>query len=165
VKRVLAVGVGVIGCSMLLMACSDNNSSGKGTASATGSASASTAVATGGTTSVKVDGNDLPGLDVSSVTCVKQGGNINIASGAVGGQQGLGVVMTDASPPKVTSLGMVVDGNALAVSDNMGVKTGSADVKVDGSTYTISGEAAGADMKNPMAGMITKKFEITVTCS
>jgi len=60
---------------------------------------------------------------------------------------------------------MVVDGNALAVSDNMGVKTGSADVKVDGSTYTISGEAAGADMKNPMAGMITKKFEITVSCS
>ena len=165
-KRVLAVGVGVIGCSMLLMACSDNNSSGKGTASASGSASsASTAVASGGKTSVKVDGNDLPGLDVSSVTCVKQGGNINIASGAVGGQQGLGVVMTDASPPKVTSLGMVVDGNALAVSDNMGVKTGSADVKVDGNTYTISGEAAGADMKNPMAGMITKKFEITVTCS
>ena len=150
---------------MLLMACSDNNSSGKGSASATGSASVSTAVASGGKTSVKVDGNDLPGLDVSSVTCVKQGGNINIASGAIGGQQGLGVVMTDASPPKVTSLGMVVDGNALAVSDNMGVKTGSADVKVDGSTYTISGEAAGADMKNPMAGMITKKFEITVTCS
>ena len=164
-KRVLAVGVGVIGCSMLLMACSDNNSSGKGTASATGSASVSTAVASGGENVVKVDGNDLPGLDVSSVTCVKQGGNINIASGAIGGQQGLGVVMSDTSPPKVTSLGMVVDGNALAVSDNMGVKTGSADVKVDGSTYTISGEAAGADMKNPMAGMITKKFEITVTCS
>jgi lipoprotein LpqH len=165
VKRVLAIGVGVLGCSMLLMACSDNNSSGKGTASATGSASISTAAASGGKTSVKVDGNDLPGLDVSTVTCVKQGGNINIASGAVGGQQGLGVVMTDAAPPKVTSLGMVVDGNALAVSDNMGVKTGSADVKVDGSTYTISGEAAGADMKNPMAGMITKKFEITVSCS
>lgn len=163
-KRVLAVGIGVIGCSMLLMACSDNNSSGKGTASATGSAPTSATVASGGTTSVKVDGNDLPGLDLSTVTCVKQGGNINIASGAVGGQQGLGVVMTDEPTPKVTSLGMVVDGNALAVSDTMGVKTGSADVKVDGSTYTISGEAAGADMKNPMAGMITKKFEITVSC-
>ena len=159
-KRVLAVGVGVIGCSMLLMACSDNNSSGKGS----GSTSASTAVASAGKTSVKVEGNDLPGLDTSTVTCVKQGGNINIASGAIGGQQGLGVVMTDESTPKVTSLGMVVDGNALAVSDNMGVKTGSADVKVDGSTYTITGEAAGADLKNPMAGMITKKFEITVTC-
>lgn len=164
-KRVLAAGVGVIASSMLLMACSDNNSSGKGTASATGSAPVSSAVATGGKTSVKVEGNDLPGLDLSTVSCVKQGGTINIASGAVGGQQGLGVVMTDGSPPKVQSLGMVVDGNALAVSDNMGVKTGSADVKVDGSTYTITGEAAGADMKNPMAGMISKKFEITVACS
>jgi len=45
------------------------------------------------------------------------------------------------------------------------MNTGSADVKVDGSTYTITGEAAGADMKNPMAGMITKKFEIKVTCN
>lgn len=164
-KRVLAAGVGVIASSMLLMACSDNNSNGKNTASATGSAPVSSAVSTSGKTSVKVEGNDLPGLDTSSVTCVKQGGTINVASAAVGGQQGLGVVMTDGSPPKVQSLGMVVDGNALAVSDNMGVKTGSADVKVDGSTYTITGEAAGADMKNPMAGMISKKFEITVTCS
>lgn len=165
-KRVLAVGVGVIGCSMLLMACSDNNSSSKGTSSATGGAPTSAVVASGGgKTSVKVEGNDLQGLDVSTVTCVKQGGTINIASGAVGGQQGLGVVMADGQPPKVQSLGMVVDGNALAVSDNMGMKTGSADVKVDGNTYTITGEAAGADMKNPMAGMISKKFEITVTCS
>jgi lipoprotein LpqH len=165
VKRILAVGVGVLGCSMLLMACSDNNSSSKGSSSATGAAPTSAVVASGGgKTSVKVEGNDLQGLDVSTVTCVKQGGTINIASGAVGGQQGLGVVMTDGQPPKVQSLGMVVDGNALAVSDNMGVKTGSADVKVDGNTYTITGEAAGADMKNPMAGMISKKFEISVTC-
>ncbi|TGD88306.1 hypothetical protein BayCH28_11150 [Mycolicibacterium sp. CH28] len=163
-KRVLAVGVGVIAASMLLMACSDNHSS-KGTASATGSAPASSAVSTGGTTSVRVEGNDLQGLDPKTVTCVKQGGTINIASGAINGQQGLGVVMTDGSPPKVQSLGMVVDGNALAVSDSMGVKTGSADVKVDGNTYTITGEAAGADLKNPMAGMISKKFEISVTCS
>ncbi|MCX2929544.1 lipoprotein LpqH [Mycobacterium sp. CVI_P3] len=164
-KRILAVGVGVVGCSMLLMACSDNNSSTNPTSSATGPAPTSAAVASGGKTSVKVEGNDLQGLDLNTVTCVKQGNTINIASGAVGGQQGLGVVMTDGQPPKVQSLGMVVDGNALAVSDNMGMKTGSADVKVDGNTYTITGEAAGADMKNPMAGMISKKFEITVTCS
>ena len=163
-KRILAVGVGVLGCSMLLMACSDNNSSSKGSSSATGAAPTSVSVDSSGKTSVKVEGNDLQGLDLNSVTCVKQGGTINIASGAVGGQQGLGVVMKDGQPPTVQSLGMVVDGNALAVSDNMGMKTGSADVKVDGSTYTITGEAAGADMKNPMAGMITKKFEISVTC-
>ncbi len=54
---------------------------------------------------------------------------------------------------------MSVDGNALAVTNTMGAKVGSADVKVDGSTYTITGEATGADMKNPMAGMITKPFD------
>ena len=46
-----------------------------------------------------------------------------------------------------------------------GMKSGSAEVKVDGDTYTITGEAAGADMKNPMAGMITKPFTVTVTCN
>jgi lipoprotein LpqH len=73
--------------------------------------------------------------------------------------------MSDATPPAVESLGLVVDGNALAVAQMGGMKTGSADVAVDGSTYTISGEAQGADMKNPMAGMISKKFEIKVTCN
>ena len=129
------------------------------------STASDTQVASGGTTEVKVDGNDLAGLDLNSVTCVKQGGKITVASGAVGGQQGLGIVMTDEATPVVESLGMVVDGNALAVANAMGAKTGSAEVKVDGSTYTITGEAAGADMKNPMAGMITKPFTVTVTCS
>jgi lipoprotein LpqH len=46
-----------------------------------------------------------------------------------------------------------------------GVKSGSAEVKVDGDTYTITGEATGADMKNPMAGMITKPFTVTVSCN
>jgi lipoprotein LpqH len=98
------------------------------------------------------------------VTCVKQGGKINVASGAINGQQGLGIVMTDAATPTVESLGMVVDGNALAVSNMGGVKNGSAEVKVDGSSYTITGEATGADIKNPMAGMITKPFTVKVTC-
>ena len=39
------------------------------------------------------------------------------------------------------------------------------EVTVDGDSYTITGEAAGADMSNPMAGMITKPFTVTVTCS
>ena len=56
------------------------------------------------------------------------------------------------------------NGNALSVTNNMGAKVGSANVSVDGKTYTISGQAQGADMKNPMAGMITKDFNIKVTC-
>lgn len=121
-------------------------------------------VSSGSNAEVKVDGKDLAGLDLKSVTCVKQGGNINVASAAINGQQGLGVVMTDEATPKVTSLGLVYDGAALAVSEGMGAKVGSADVKVDGKTYTITGEASGADVKNPMAGMITKPFTIKVSC-
>jgi lipoprotein LpqH len=60
---------------------------------------------------------------------------------------------------------MSVDGNALGVTNMMGAKTGSAEVKADGGTYTITGEATGADMANPMAGMITKPFTIKVNCS
>ncbi|WP_410506059.1 lipoprotein LpqH [Mycolicibacterium mucogenicum] len=159
INRALAAGIGLLAVGATLIGCSSDKEAGpkaSGPGSVTGG---------GGNTVVKVEGQDLAGLDLKSVTCVKQGGSINIASAPIGGgAQGLGVVMTDASPPKVQSLGLVVDGNALAVSEMGGVKTGSADVKVDGSTYTITGQAAGADMKNPMAGMISKNFEIKVSC-
>jgi ipoprotein LpqH len=162
-NRVVVGVVGLAAAAAVLVGCSDNKG-GSGSAPATAAGGASQA-STGGKTEVKVDGNDLAGLDVNTVTCVKQGGKINVASGAINGQAGLAVVMTDASPPTVDSLGMSVDGNALAVSSMGGAKVGSADVKVDGSTYTITGQAAGADMKNPMAGMISKPFTVKVTCS
>lgn len=157
-KRVLAAVIGLSAGATILMACSDNQSNTPAASSATGSTAA-------GGNEVKVEGADLAGLDLKTVTCVKSSGKITVASGAVGGQQGLGIVMTDAATPTVESLGMVVDGNALAVSDNMGMKVGSAAVTVDGSSYTITGEASGADMKNPMAGMINKKFTVKVTCN
>jgi lipoprotein LpqH len=146
---------------MVLMACSDD----KGGDTAAQSNAATTAVVSdAGSTQVKVDGSDLPGLDLDSVTCVKQAGRINVASAAIGGQQGIGVVMTDAEPPVVESLGMVVDGTALSVASSAGMQVGSAEVAVDGDTYTITGEAQGADLANPTAGMVTKQFSITVTC-
>ena len=159
-KRVVVGVVGLAAAAAVLVGCSDNKS---GPASAT--AAGGSQVSTDGSTEVRVDGKDLADLDMNSVTCVKQGGKINVASGAINGQAGLAVVMTDANPPTVDSLGMSVDGNALAVTNTMGAKVGSADVKVDGATYTITGEATGADIKNPMAGMITKPFTVKVTCS
>ncbi len=156
-NRVVAGVPGLVASAALLVGCSNDETASTAKA---GDAQASS----GGSTEVKVDGKDLAGLDLNSVTCVKQGGKINVASGAVGGRQGLGIVMTDAATPTVESLGMVVDGNALAVSKMGGMKSGSAEVKVDGSTYTITGEATGADIKNPMAGMITKPFTVTVAC-
>ncbi|ORB84607.1 hypothetical protein B1987_13300 [Mycobacterium kansasii] len=154
-KRVIAAAIGTIGCAAALVGCS----SGGHTASPASSVSTG-----GGGTQVQVGGTDLPGLNPASVTCVKQGGKINIGSGSTGGQQALAVVMTDEATPRVESLALVVDGNALSVSDSMGAKVGSAKVAVDGKTYTITGQAQGADLKNPMAGMITKDFNIKVTC-
>lgn len=167
-KRVVTAGIGLAAAALLLVGCSGEGSdpASPSAGASSSSSSAGSEVSTGGKTSVKVEGQDLSGIDLSSVTCVKQGGKINIASAPYGGgAQGLGVVMTDEATPKVESLGLVVDGSALAVSEMGGMKTGSAEVAVDGDAYTITGEAAGADMKNPMAGMITKKFEITVSCS
>lgn len=158
-NRVVAGALGLLAGAALLVGCSDEKGGSTPTPAA-GETQASAA----GDTDVKVDGGDLAGLDKNSITCVKQGGKITVASGAIDGQQGLGIVMTDAAIPTVESLGMVVDGNALAVSNMAGVKSGSAEVKVDGDTYTITGDAAGADMRNPMAGMITKPFTVTVTC-
>jgi lipoprotein LpqH len=159
VKRLLAGAIGTLGLASAVVACS----SGGHTASPASSAAPSAATGTGA--QVKVGGTDLAGLNPASVTCVKQGGKIDIGSGSTGGpQQALAVVMTDANPPTVDSLALVVDGNALSVSNGMGAKVGSANVAVDGKTYTITGQAQGADLKNPMAGMITKDFNIKVTC-
>ncbi|RFZ16553.1 19 kDa lipoprotein antigen [Mycobacterium marinum] len=155
VKRVIAAAIGTIGCASALVGCSSGGHS----------ASPASSVSTGGGgTQVQVGGTNLPGLDPASVTCVKQGGKIDIGSGSAGGQQALAVVMTDEATPRVESLALVVDGNALSVTDNMGAKVGSAKVAVEGKTYTITGQAQGADMKNPMAGMITRDFSIKVTC-
>ena len=160
-NRVVTGLVGLGLCAAVLVGCSDDKP-----AAAPGSPAAGNAdVSTSGSTEVKVGGSDLSGLDLNSVTCVKQGGKINVASAAINGQAGLAVVMTDEATPTVESLAMSVDGNALGVTNMMGAKTGSAEVKVDGSTYNITGEATGADMANPMAGMITKPFTIKVTCS
>lgn len=163
-KRVIAGLIALSGCAAVLMACSSSHGSTPGTSVA--ASGGSTVATSGGSTEVKVDGNDLPGLDANSVTCVKQGGTITIASGQISGQQGLAVAMTDGSPPQVQTLSMFVDGNVLAVNNNnLGMKVGSATVSVSGNTYTITGEAQGADIKNPMNGMVTKKFSIKVSCS
>ena len=166
-NRVATGFVGLLACAAALVGCSGDKSEPAPASSPapTTVAAGGAEVATGGATEIKVEGADLAGVDPASVTCVKTGGKITIGSGAAGPQQALGVVMTDEATPVVESVALVVDGNALGVANTMGVKTGSAEVTADGDTYTITGEAQGADMKNPMAGMVTKKFEIKVSCS
>ncbi|WP_196770912.1 lipoprotein LpqH [Mycobacterium colombiense] len=151
--------MGCAAASVALVGCSGGGHTAAPAPSTTPSAS------TGTNAQVKVGGTDLAGVNPASVTCVRTGGKIDIGSGSTGGaQQALAVVMTDEANPKVQSVALFVDGNALAVSDNMGAKVGSASVAIDGKTYTITGQAQGADIKNPMAGMITKDFSIKVSC-
>ncbi|WP_235735701.1 lipoprotein LpqH [Nocardioides alcanivorans] len=189
IKKTLAAGIAVLALAGSMTACSDDDSDSKSSNNASETTEETEAetpadesaeettpgdgaddgvdeseVSTGGDTSVKVEGKDLAGVDLDTVTCVKQGGKINVASGSVGGQEGLAIVMTDEEQPTVEALSLMVDGTALAVSSMGGAEVGSAEVSVDGNTYTVTGEAAGADMEDPTAGMITKKFEITVSC-
>jgi hypothetical protein len=60
----------------VLVGCSDD----RGDEPAPSMAAGGSEVSTGGATEVKVEGADLAGLDPASVTCVKQGGKINIGS-------------------------------------------------------------------------------------
>ena len=140
-KRLLATAIGAIGCASALMACSSGGqAAGPASSVSTG----------GGGAQVLVGGSALAGLDPATVTCVKQGGKIDIVrSGSNAGKQALAVVMTDEATPKVESLAMFVDGNALSVTNNMGAKVGSANVSVDGKTYTITGQAAGRRHEEP----------------
>ena len=75
---------------------------------------------------------------------------------------GIGVVLTDASPPSVKSVGLG-NLNGVTLGYTPGTGQGSATATKDGSKYKISGTATGVDMANPMQP-VNKPFEIDVTC-
>ncbi len=83
------------------------------------------------------------------------------SASAAGGGTGIGAVLTDANPPVVISVAL---GNVNGVALGVGGTTGSAKATKDGNSYKITGTASGADLSNPMAGPVTKPFEIDVTC-
>ncbi|HME17395.1 MAG TPA: lipoprotein LpqH [Mycobacterium sp.] len=115
-------------------------------------------------TKVVVDGKDQ--TVKGSVACTSAAGNVSIAiggatTGASGAPTGIGAVLTDANPPVVKSVAL---GNVNGVTLGVGGTSGNANATKDGSSYKISGTASGADMSNPMAGPVSKSFEIDVTC-
>ena len=143
------VVVGLSGCS------SDKKSSTSASSNGT-----SAAVSSGSSTAkVTIDGKDQ---SVTGTTaCTSAAGNVNIAIG--GAQTGIGVVLTDASPPTVKSVGLG-NVNGVTLGYTPGVPgAGKATATKDGSKYKISGTATGVDMANPMQP-VNKPFEIDVTC-
>ena len=152
-KRGLLVAVG--GAAVVvagLSGCSSDSSE----SSATGSA---TAASGSGESTLTIDGQEqkLQG----TVACNSMGGNLNIGFGQATG--GVGAVISEGDEPVVRSVGLGnINGVTLAFQEGIG--QGNAEVSRDDKTYTIKGNATGADMANPLAGLVTKPFEFVVTC-
>ena len=159
-KRGLLVAVG--GAAILiagLSGCSSEDKKAETTSASSSSASssASASAEAGAETKLTIDGADqaLSGAPV----CATMGGTVNIAIGQAG--TGVAAVLSEGDSPTVTSIALGnVGGAALAVGPGVGEATATK----DGNTYTIKGNASGADMANPMAGMVTKPFELVVAC-
>jgi ipoprotein LpqH len=156
-KREVMITVGAAAILAAVTAgCSDH-----GGASSAGNAAVAPAGASN--TKVLVDGHDQNVK--GQVACSTAAGSVNIAigggSGSAGAPTGIGAVLTDASPPVVKSVAL---GNVNGVSLGVGGTTGKAQATKDGSSYKITGDASGVDMSNPMAGPVSKSFEIDVTC-
>jgi len=92
--------------------------------------------------------------------CMPSSGNVTISIG--GGGTGVAVVLTDADPPEVKSVGLGnVNGVSLGYSPGSG--QGNATATKNGSTYKVTGTATGVDMANPTQ-QVSKSFEIDITC-
>ncbi|WP_201518740.1 lipoprotein LpqH [Gulosibacter hominis] len=120
---------------------------------------------TGGSYSLKVSGTDIT-IDDPVVACQEQGGQYALGvvsgSGSATTADGLGAVLSGKDNPTVVSVGVVdSEGNAIAYAEGAGM--GSAEVKVDGNTYTITGKGVAANMSDPTS-MAETEFEFSITC-
>ncbi|WP_029104945.1 lipoprotein LpqH [Mycobacterium sp. 360MFTsu5.1] len=164
----MAVIVGAAGCSSEKPPSETTSSTSSSTTTKSTSSSASTTTAsptqpaTGnpppGQAEVTVDGvrQNITG----NVVCTNAVGNFNIAIGQK--VSGVAVVLTpDAATVHSVILGNV---NGVILGYQQGMSGGQATASKDGNTYTISGSATGVTAALPPV-MVTKPFEIRVTCS
>ncbi|MGC2379092.1 MAG: lipoprotein LpqH [Mycobacterium sp.] len=118
-------------------------------------------VSTSGHAKVVIDGQDQNVQ--GQVTCQKAGGQLQIGIGQPGTQTAVAVQATDANPPAVhqIALGNV---NGVTLAYQQGSPGASAQATEDGNGYKFTGTATGINTANPMAGTVSKSFEIDVTC-
>ena len=153
------VVAGLSGCSSSEKEpAASSSSAAEETSSEASSATESPSVSTGGgDTKVTIDGQDQ-GLSDATVVCANAMGNFSITIGE--GMTALSALLSEGDSPTVNTVAL---GNVNGVSLGVGPGLGSATAKKDGKTYTITGEATGTDMANPMQP-VTKPFEMVVTC-
>jgi lipoprotein LpqH len=79
------------------------------------------------------------------------------------GTSAVTAMVSEGDQPTVSAVALGnIDGVSLGFTP--GVPGGSAEATKDGNKYLIKGSATGANMANPMAGAVTKPFELEVTC-
>lgn len=154
-KRGIVVGVAAVAMAAAGLAGCSSNKSG------TNASSSSSASAPAGP-QVIVDGQSQN--VTGQVSCTANGDNTNIGIGDA--SNGLGAVVSNASPPIVHAVGLgSVNGITLGFSDAAPNQGGNAGAAQDGKSYAIKGTAAGLDMSNPQEPKpVTKSFEMDVTC-
>jgi ipoprotein LpqH len=161
VKRGFVVAVG--GMAILvagLSGCSSDDKASESDSTATSAeATSETATASSGEseTKVTIDGQDQQ--VTGTVVCTAMGGNMNIAIGDAA--TGIAAVVSeDGSTVQSVGLGNV---NGVTLGYQNGTGQGDAAAEKDGSSWTITGNATGIDMANPLQP-VTKPFEIAVVC-
>jgi lipoprotein LpqH len=155
VKRGIVVGVaGLVMVVAGLAGCSSNKSSTNASSSSSASSPAGPQVV--------VDGQNQ--AITGAVTCTANGDNTNIGIGDAA--NGVGAVVSNASPPIVHAVGLgSVNGVTLGFSDAAPNQGGNAGAAQSGKSYAIKGTATGSDMSDPQQPkQVTKSFEMDVTC-
>ncbi len=118
-----------------------------------------TGAAAEGAATVSIDGQEQE--TQRTVACTQTGDTVMIAIGDA--TQGISATVSTGDEPQVSQVALGnVDGVALTYQEGTG--QGEAAAEKDGDTYKITGTATGADIADPGAGMVSKPFEIEVTC-
>jgi ipoprotein LpqH len=117
-------------------------------------------VSTNGHAKVIVDGKDQNVR--GNVTCQKAGGELQIGIGA-GSPNSVAVQATDTNPPTIHQIALGTVDN-VALTYQQGSPGASANATQDGDGYKFTGTATGVDKTNVTAGIVSKPFEIDVTC-
>ena len=99
-----------------------------------------------------------------AITCTTKDGNTTLGVGDAA--NGIGAVVSDATPPIVHAVGLgAVDNITLGFSDAAPNAGSNAGAEKKGNTYAIRGTATGLDASNAASPQtVTKQFELTVTC-
>lgn len=118
-------------------------------------------VSTSGSAKVLIDNQDQNVK--GQVTCQKAGGQLQIGIGQAGTPTAVAVQATDANPPVVhqIALGNV---NGVTLAYQQGAPGASAQATQNGNDYKFTGTATGMNTANPMAGQVSKSFEVDVSC-